>query len=276
VGTVTAPVWDGDGKDPWLPSRLAALLNAETAERHVFEIVWDALAQWVTATGRRVLRGPIIDPENVFSQAPAWERAVARIINTALAPIMSRIYVALFGEDYPWRGRPAIVTYFTEVNNLLSRVPGEVFDLIAGQLAAGVVLGESISELRDRIEKVFSTTATPRWENRAVIIARTETLGALNASRLDAFTALQDDGGVPLQKIWLATKGPRTRPAHAAADGQRVPMNEFFIVGGQPLMFPGDKTGSASNTINCRCTILAIDPDEEVPLTSRQLAARSV
>jgi hypothetical protein len=44
---------------------------------------------------------------------------------------------------------------------------------------------------------------------------------------------------------------------HAAddVDGQKVGINEMFIVGGENLEFPGDPFGSPGNVINCRCTL---------------------
>ena len=44
-----------------------------------------------------------------------------------------------------------------------------------------------------------------------------------------------------------------TRSAHRSADGQRVDINERFLVDGESLKFPRDPNGSAKNIINCRC-----------------------
>ena len=41
-------------------------------------------------------------------------------------------------------------------------------------------------------------------------------------------------------KKWVATSDGRTRPAHAAASGQIVDMNEDFTVGGMPMGYAGD------------------------------------
>ena len=49
----------------------------------------------------------------------------------------------------------------------------------------------------------------------------------------------------------LSALDSRTRPEHAEADGQVVGVDEPFIVGGEKLMFPGDRSGSPWNTYNC-------------------------
>ncbi len=36
------PAWDGRGHDPWLPDRVAALLQAAAAEARMFREFWDA------------------------------------------------------------------------------------------------------------------------------------------------------------------------------------------------------------------------------------------
>jgi len=268
---VTGPAWDGEGQDPWLPRRLSALLAASAAERDIYAIVWDALSSWLIVTARRVLGGRIPDPDAIFAQAPAWERHVTDIITQGVIPVMDAAYRGLFGSDFTWRERPAVASYLAGVRNRLVGIPGETFDLVSGQIAAGVTLGESIPEITDRVDEVLSLTDSERWPNRAVVIARTETLGALNGSRQDAFVAFDDETDVSMEKMWLSTIDLRTRPAHVLADLQRVPISTPFMVGGEALMTPGDPTGSAANVIQCRCTSLLLEPGENVDLSHRQL-----
>lgn len=266
---MTGPVWDGDGIDPWMPARVAAALDAAEAERSIYTAVWEALTAWLVTTSRRLLRGPVLDPSDVFAQIPAWRRAVQGIIETVIVPIMGRAYEGLFGPGYEWRYRPSVVAYLTEVTNRMVRTTDDVFDLVAGQVAAGVTLGEGIPELAARVDQVLSATATERWANRAVTVARTETMGALNGSRADAFDAYAEDSGEPMEKIWLATLDTRTRRTHRIADKDRVPVGEPFMVGGFPLMFPGDPSGPPQEVINCRCTTLLVEVGENVDLSNR-------
>lgn len=54
---------------------------------------------------------------------------------------------------------------------------------------------------------------------------------------------------------WETMRDEKVRIAHAEADGQTVLIDKPFIVGGYPLLFPGDDSLGApvELTINCRC-----------------------
>ncbi len=268
------PVWDGEGEDPWLPARLQALMDAGTAEQSIYEVVWNALSSWLVTTTRRVMRGPTIDTEAILAQEPAWQARIEQIIDQGILPVMSWAYEGIFGKDYDWRDRPNVIQYLTGVRNRLSHEPQETFDLVAGQIAAGVTLGEGMPELTDRVSEVLSVTDSARWPNRAVTIARTETMGALNGSRADAFQAFAEEGGEGMERLWLATSDLRTRESHRLVDGDRVGLTDPFIVGGFPLMFPGDPSGPPQEVINCRCTTLLLEIGENVDLSRRQLPRR--
>ena len=59
-------------------------------------------------------------------------------------------------------------------------------------------------------------------------------------------------------KTWAAVLDDRTRDHHGAADGQKKFITEPFVVNGELLKIPGDKSlgASPSNIINCRCSAL--------------------
>lgn len=88
---------------------------------------------------------------------------------------------------------------------------------------------------------------------RARTIARTETAVAMNTAQNDSMTAMAEDLGLTVYKIWTASEDERTRESHAAADGQAVPLADAFKVGGAELMFPSDPDGPSEEVINCRC-----------------------
>jgi hypothetical protein len=91
---------------------------------------------------------------------------------------------------------------------------------------------------------------------RTETIVRTETVGAYNRGQQRAAGALVELGYGPTRKEWLATGDARTRPDHIEANGQIVPFDEPFIVGGVPMTGPHDPAAPPSLTVNCRCTIL--------------------
>lgn len=90
---------------------------------------------------------------------------------------------------------------------------------------------------------------TSRW--RAEMIARTEILGAQNAASL--LTARVS--GAVSYKTWLAAQDRFVRDDHADADGQTVPVDQPFDVGGYQMMHPGDPSGPPEEVISCRCTL---------------------
>lgn len=120
-------------------------------------------------------------------------------------------------------------------------------DKIRSVLDKGISEGLGI----DKIAKFLKTEWIEITTWRARLIARTEIISASNAG---SFIGAQSTG-LNLEKEWIATRDKRTRPDHLAADGQRVKMNEKFIVGGSELNYPGDPEGPREEVIMCRCTI---------------------
>lgn len=116
---------------------------------------------------------------------------------------------------------------------------------IVAAVARGYADGLGQQGVGSYIRSVVSDMAT--W--RANLIARTETHGAANFGAQEAAR----ETGLPLQKEWISAEDARTRPDHAAANGQIVGRDDPFRVGGEALQYPGDPSGSAGNTINCRC-----------------------
>lgn len=249
---MTSPVWDGDGRDPWLPERLQARLEVTQVERDIRAAVWSALSDWLVQLARRVLRSDERpDMDAVWAMAPAWREAVDLILQGEIFKAIELGFSRVL-PGYPFDQRSAVTRYLAEVRNRMVRLPEEVFDLVAGQMSAGVNMGESIPQLAARVDDVLSTTASERWPNRAVVTARTEAIGALNMGRWESFNVIaEDDPETSYQKLWLSTEDTRTRPTHVEADQQRVPLAGRFNVGGFELAFPGDPTGPAKEVIQC-------------------------
>jgi hypothetical protein len=267
--------WDGEGIDPWMSERMAAEAALVAAEQGVFQAYWAELSSWLVAVYRAVMSGGRLmppDPAAVWSKAPAWDQAAADVVNGPIRDTMGLAYDAIFGPGYQFDARPAVASHLAQVTNRMVNTPAQVFDLVSEQIADGAGKGEGIPKLADRVERVLSTTQTDLWPNRAVTVARTETIGALNAGRWDSFAALSQLLGEnePMETQWLATSDARTRPTHREADLQRIPVGGTFTVGGAQLRFPGDPTGPAKEVINCRCSTLLVRQGEDVDLSNRQ------
>lgn len=272
---MTGPVWDGKGIDPWLPDRLTARAEVAATERDIRAAFWAELSGWMVETSRQVLRNERPDPHAVWARVPAWREAVELLLQGEIWKAIGVAFKRLLGAGYRWDQRASMVNYLAQVRNRMVGIPEEVFDLVAHEIATGVNLGDSIPQLRDRVDMVLSTTRSERWPNRATVVARTEAIGALNAGRSEAFKALtEEDPELELERVWLATDDHRTRSTHVAADGQRVALGAPFIVGGFELAFPGDPSGPPQEVIQCRCTMLLVEPGENVDMSNRQFRRR--
>jgi hypothetical protein len=269
---MSGPVWDGRGTDPWLPQRLEARAETARVERDIREVVWAALSNWLVKLARRVVRED--EPPNldaIWAMAPLWREAVDAILRGEILKAVGVAFAKVLGPGTNYAARPFVTAYLAEVRNRLVRVPDEVYDLVAGEIAQGANLGESIPKLATRVDNVLSIKASERWPNRATVIARTETIGALNAGRVDAFSIVAADSEEPMELMWLATDDDRTRHTHNVAEGQRVPVGSPFIVGGFELRFPGDPLGPPQEVIQCRCVPLLVERGENVDLSNRQM-----
>lgn len=139
------------------------------------------------------------------------------------------------------------------------RAQQEITDKLGRVIEQAFVDGLSVDHTADAIQKELSGLA--RWQ--AVQYARTDLISLANGASYAGATVLGEDA--PQLKVWVATEDERTRETHADADGQEVPIDQAFDVGGDQLMYPGDPDGSDEETINCRCTLIYTD----APIESR-------
>ena len=126
---------------------------------------------------------------------------------------------------------------------------------ITNAVTAGILMGRSsrgiAADLRRRIIDMSVESA--------IRAARTAVTAAENGGRQATYEKAAEMG-IEMQREWIATKDHRTREWHGMADGQRVGVDEAFTVGGEKLMFPGDKSHGASgwNIYNCRCAVRGV------------------
>lgn len=216
--------------------------------------------------------GEPVDAESVFSR-PFWTNEAADLasglyedVTTAsLAAISSRVGIS-FDVAAPW------VADFIEAraNLLAGQVTDTTYEAIQAALNEGVVYGESIDDLANRIRTLFVQT----YSNRAETVARTEVISAYNGAGVLGATQLPPD--VVAGQEWIATRDGRTREEHANADGQVVAVGTAFDVGGSAMAYPGDPNGGAGNVVNCRCTIAFLTPEEYTGTAAAALGPKQV
>lgn len=124
--------------------------------------------------------------------------------------------------------------------------------IVTAAIADAAALGEGQEGGKKRILEKLSGSI---GRSRARTIARTEIGAAQNMALSEAAQA----SGIEYELTWCAAEDERTRPSHAAADGQTRREGEDFDVGSARLSRPGDPNAPPAESINCRCTLL-IEP----------------
>ena len=179
-----------------------------------------------------------------------------------VSPVLTAAGIELFPDDNPG---PATPEGLPPHAALIPRVPNQVAEVslelqrnhLVGigdelwanartELIAGVHAGEGVAKLQERVRGSLDVSAP-----RAGVVARTEVNGAVNAGSLAEMREI----GLPATKEWIATAGARTRASHHVVDGQKVPLDGTFLVGGHHLDRPHDPGAPAGEVINCRCTL---------------------
>jgi uncharacterized protein with gpF-like domain len=196
------------------------------------------------------------------TQARIDKNYITELTNNAILDIWSKTGIGinkwmLKYIDYEVKADPQFLNNFYEsivyqLQHRGSQIAGTTVDGLENILTTAAIEELSIAEASKMLRTEFNSLS----RTRATRIARTETIGASNRSSITTVKQLADENDIQFKKIWLATGGTRTRPEHSAASGQKVELDEKFIVWGEELEYPGDINGSGKNIINCRCTTI--------------------
>lgn len=108
--------------------------------------------------------------------------------------------------------------------------------------------------MTDRIVGQYSNRAL---DYRGKVIARHETMAALDKSRYDALRQQIEAGKLDARDVtkrWRHSAQEHPRLQHVAMNGQAVPFDQPFVApDGTRLRYPRDHDAPASHTINCKC-----------------------
>jgi uncharacterized protein with gpF-like domain len=196
--------------------------------------------------------GAAPNADAIYAAQPIWHDEVERIVN-ALTPALQEGWAAahLPGDYLP--SDPYIQANLALTRNLLVGIPDEVHALVVREILAGTNAGEDNAALARRVDSVLDFSGSENWDNRAKVIAQTETNRHYNSSLLAHALLVERQDGASLTKEWQTRTDGRERAEHHAADHQVRTLSQPYMVGGEPLLFPGDPAGLPHNVINCRC-----------------------
>lgn len=255
---VGAPAEDTEGGIGAGTVTVAIIAAAEAA---VAAFVLQAYTKWLAAVAVAVLGGSLRfgiapNPGALWSVVPSWQRLVDNLIDrlTQIARAGWINAANQLGVDLPWNpDDPILADQLQRTRNLMVRTPDEVYEMIIDALGHTISAGGTVEDQIRAVRHVLDVTGTQNWPARAKTVAVTEVHRAWNFGALAASMRIQNKVGGQINKRWSARDDNRTRAAHDRADGQTVPIYQPFIVNMEPLMMPGDPSGSPANVINCRC-----------------------
>ena len=193
--------------------------------------------------------------DNIEKQQALYEQIVYKhfinILNLVKKEVLSSIGENSISISFDLLNEKALKFLEDKKIKFAIKVADTTHKAIINELSEGFEKGESIPELSNRIKNM------PEFDmKRATVVARTEIISSSNAGTLQGYK----ESGVVIGKEWSSTKDERTRDHHKEAEGQRVKLDEPFIVDGDLLDYPGDNShdAKASNVIQCRCSLKPI------------------
>jgi HK97 family phage portal protein len=246
----------------------------ERAWRKMFNRQADAVVARLTGKRGRQAFGETrdaadpVDVEAIFTRQFWVEEAnglALDLYEETSAAGLSRLAMS-FGVSFDISARWVQDFIEARANQLAGQVTATTYDAIQAELVAGVAGGESIDDLATRIRSVFAQAS----KTRATVIARTEVISAYNGSAVMGASTMPAD--VVAAQEWIATRDGRTRSAHAEADGQTVAIGTPFNVMGDQLAYPGDPAGRSQNTVQCRCAVAFLTPEEFAAVSAMKSA----
>lgn len=122
-------------------------------------------------------------------------------------------------------------------------------------ITAATTKGMTFAEV---VKLVLDNVLDDGNDRRAALIARTETIGALNNAEFDMYR----ETGAVQTKGWFTAGDDRVRDTHEAAGLEgMIPIDDVFDA--TQMLYPGDPNGDADEVCNCRCVSVYGTSDDE-------------
>lgn len=232
--------------------------TATKARQHKAMIDWRVLDQSVS----EYLKG---------AGDEAWRSTFVPLLSGVMAEV-GKEWAGALGIQFDVRNLEGEAFFQDYILNFAQPIMQTTDDDIHAAIAQALAEGWSVPQMQDRLGQIFDqymkgdlTAEDLAWFKdrlpayRKEMIARTETMRAEGAGAFN----LGKSWGVET-KSWLATHDNHTRETHQQAEQEYgengsigpIPMDEPFMIGGSPMMYPLDPAGPVEEFVNCRCTIL--------------------
>ena len=151
----------------------------------------------------------------------------------------------------------------SRANKLAGNVTDTTKAKVRDFVSQGVEDGKTISEIAHGLVSDEGPWGEDATTSRCDAIARTETMGSVNAGGFEGANQAADELGLTVVKEWVTAGDDHVRESHTEYEAEgAVPIDEDY--GG--MQFPGDEAGDADDVINCRCTLAysaESDPSQE-------------
>lgn len=247
-------IYEINQSDEWLELVYEAFLEFESEFNKLLKIQQSKIIDSIqNGTVTNEILQLYID--NIEKQQALYEQIIYKhfmnILNQVKKEVLSSIGQTSIAITFDLLNDNALKFLEDKKIKFAIKVADTTHKAIINELSEGFKNGEGIPQLSNRIKDM------PEFDmKRATVVSRTEIISSSNAGTLQGYK----ESGVVIGKEWSSTKDERTRDHHKEAEGQRVKLDDPFVVDGDLLDYPGDNSYNpkASNVIQCRCSLLPI------------------
>lgn len=215
----------------------------------------------------------LIDQQELAADAKKRTRAAHRAaLKSVAAPALADIGIEFSLTNPLVAG--LIDTLGVRTQDLGDALSGQIAEAVLASYQQGLSVADTAKAIKDAAWGIAPS--------RAAMLARTDLNGIANGGSILAARLVNgsSEAGEPLvgYKQWIATEDERTRESHAQADGQVVPIDQPFQVGGEEADYPASPDLSDEEAANCRCAVGFLETADAAGATVEQempLAASS-
>jgi hypothetical protein len=195
-------------------------------------------AKWTPSPTDAILNKPALEADTEKKTRKLHRLMLTSSAQTALEP---------FGISFDITAPTSQALLDAVGKRIQDGIASAIEEQIVNAIKDGYANGDSVARVAAKIEQTTDEISRPR----AAALARTDLNALSNGGSLLAASV---SGAAPY-KVWIATEDSVTRETHSEADGQVVPIDGVFTVGGEECQYPGDPDLSDDESINCRCAL---------------------